>query len=897
MPKGRRLWVAVTVAIVFAPMTVLSPAVAAPVTYRFDGGGYGHGIGMSQWGSKGMAEQGYSAAQILTHYYQGTSVVPVTMRPYIRVGVLQGVGQMTIRSAGAIAGDGHLTISWSTGSRTILQGEAWQIRAEGDLWRLYKNGAIETGTFGGALTVTFGTLNSLLKIDETGNRYRWGFLDLVHRTGSATFDAVIDIGSYEAYLYGLGEVPSSWPMAALQTQAIAARTYALEKAKRLGDRRIGCVCTVYASTLDQAYVGYEKEAGPSGSRWVSAVDGTAGQAVTLGGAPVQTYYSSSSGGHTENNEFVWGGSPISYLRGVPDQGDSTTGNSNFRWSHTYTAEQLSNALNSNALTSVGSVINVEVLPPFGVSGRVGSVINSNEGGVRLVGTSGTKRVSGSLLQGVLGFKSTLYTVSKTQSHPDGTFLKGSGPAVWLLKDGIRWPVASGEAYVSRASWSEFVTVSDEVIASYPAAGLGWREGVLLGTPDGAIYLVSDGVRRHITSPTTFAGLGLSFANVRNVSELGASVHRKGAPITSSVIVPDGVFVKTSSSPNVYLVVDGAARHIPTEAVFLSYRTEWNEISSITQQQLTALGGPGSAIGFRNGLLILTPDSKVSAISDGARRHIPSESLFLSLGYEFADVVTVSEAEAALHSEGSPVTSDIHPNGTLLKSSGPAIWMLRDGVLWPVASADAFITRAFWSEIVTPSDSQLASYPNLGIGWRDGVLLDVGGAVYIVSNGLRRHIVSPEVFEGLGLSWSNIMAVGNAAAAVHPLGSPVTGAAVPVDGMFVKKADSTAVYLIVNGNARWVVSEMAFNSYHAAPAEIATITAGQLAAVPAGPGAGFRDGILISTSDGKVWAISDGRRRWITSPAAFLALGYEFADILSITDAEAQVHPEGEPIGS
>ncbi len=434
-----RLAGAATAAVMTAGFLVAPPAQAAPITYRFDGGGYGHGIGMSQWGSKGMSEIGYSAAQILMHYYQGTSVVPVALRPSIRVGLLQGVGQMTIRSAGAISGDGHLEIQWSTGTRNVLPGEVWQIKAEGDQWRLYKNGAVETDTFGGALRVAFAPLNSLLKIDETGNRYRRGFLDLVHRSGSATFDAVIELSSYEDYLYGLGEVPSSWPITALQAQAIAARTYALEKAIRLGDRRSGCNCTVYSSTADQAYVGYEKEAGSMGARWVSAVDGTGGQAVTLDGAPVQAYYHSSSGGHTENNEFVWGGSAISYLRGVPDTADAATGNSNFKWSITYSAEQLSTILNSSPATSVGSVIELAIVPPVGVSGRVGSVINSDQGGVRIVGTGGTKRVSGSTLRTVLGFKSSLFSVFKTMtmSHPSGTLLKCSGPLVLLLNDGIR----------------------------------------------------------------------------------------------------------------------------------------------------------------------------------------------------------------------------------------------------------------------------------------------------------------------------------------------------------------------------------------------------------------------------------------------------------------------------
>jgi stage II sporulation protein D len=40
---------------------------------HFSGRGYGHGVGMSQWGAKGMAEQGYTAGKILEYYYPGTT--------------------------------------------------------------------------------------------------------------------------------------------------------------------------------------------------------------------------------------------------------------------------------------------------------------------------------------------------------------------------------------------------------------------------------------------------------------------------------------------------------------------------------------------------------------------------------------------------------------------------------------------------------------------------------------------------------------------------------------------------------------------------------------------------------------------------------------------------------
>ena len=82
---------------------------------------------------------------------------------------------------------------------------------------------------------------------------------------------LIAVVSTERYVYGVSEVPSEWPPAALQAQAVAARTYALNRVVRLGDDRAGCDCGVYASTADQVYGGWDKEAAPGGSSWRAAV--------------------------------------------------------------------------------------------------------------------------------------------------------------------------------------------------------------------------------------------------------------------------------------------------------------------------------------------------------------------------------------------------------------------------------------------------------------------------------------------------------------------------------------------------------------------------------------------------------------------------------------------------
>jgi SpoIID/LytB domain protein len=213
----------------------------------------------------------------------------------------------------------------------------------------------------------------------------------------------------QEYLYGLGEVPSSWPATALKAQAIAARTYAFTKAKATQHRSV-CDCALYASSFDQVYAGWDKEGGLDGDRWVRAVDDTDDRVVVDAGDTIQAFYMSSSGGFTEDNENVWGGTPIGYLRGVCDPGDYTSANPSATWEVTYTAGRVTKSLSLGIGTITGFMD-----PQRGVSGRIVSVT------VR--GENGSKPVSGSALRSALGLRDDRVWINADRSITGAIRLK------------------------------------------------------------------------------------------------------------------------------------------------------------------------------------------------------------------------------------------------------------------------------------------------------------------------------------------------------------------------------------------------------------------------------------------------------------------------------------------
>ncbi len=118
----------------------------------------------------------------------------------------------------------------------------------------------------------------------------------------------------ETYVRGVvgAEMPSSWPLAALEAQAVASRTYALT------DHAGGSRFDVYADTRSQVYLGARAHTAQTNA----AVTATAGQVVTYGGQPAITYFFASSGGMTESVQNAFPGStPEPWLRGVPDPYD------------------------------------------------------------------------------------------------------------------------------------------------------------------------------------------------------------------------------------------------------------------------------------------------------------------------------------------------------------------------------------------------------------------------------------------------------------------------------------------------------------------------------------------------------------------------------------------------
>lgn len=308
---------------------------------RFEGAGWGHGIGMSQYGAYARARDGQDRKQILRAYFSGTGVETRDTTGSIDVGLRQDVTPDGSTHVDVLPVDDEDDeadeVEWhirdrDTETTTLAQpeGERWFLCREDGSTRV-QDAACGTDAQEREDLGTFGTNDVFFRIEhhgtvletsDAGGKFKWGTHRIISNDrGLTTAQVVPDV---ELYLRGIAEVPDSWGdsggEAALQAQAIAARGYALTNS-RVGH---SCICDILSSTSDQVYRGWDKER--QSPNWVAAVDetnnadATRGEVLTHDGSIIPAFYSSSNGGRSENVSEVWGSDQedFPYLVSVDD---------------------------------------------------------------------------------------------------------------------------------------------------------------------------------------------------------------------------------------------------------------------------------------------------------------------------------------------------------------------------------------------------------------------------------------------------------------------------------------------------------------------------------------------------------------------------------------------------
>ncbi len=233
-----------------------------------------------------------------------------------------------------------------------------------------------------------------------------------------------------------------------------------------------------------------------------------------------------------------------------------------------------------------------------------------------------------------------------------------------------------------------------------------------------------------------------------------------------------------------------------------------------------------------------------------------------------------------------------PNGSIIKKKNyPQVYYIENFQKRAIESPALFESRNFdWNALIISSewdvDLMQLSYDstNTFIGedgapltFRDGSLLSNRGGVYIISDGLRRPIVSPAAFLRLGFKWNNVKAVSDAELNLHPLGEAVTTTSNYPDGVVIKTGGGK-MYLVDDDKRRYIPSPLVFDSLFKWNETVDLSLAVAPVYNPSEKGdVIIRDGVLIS-GEGKVWVTESGKKIPIYSPEIFESLGLSWGQV-------------------
>src|SRR3954452_18990479 len=372
MPMTRITALSITLALALSGTA--SAASSSSSNWTIRGAGFGHGIGLSQYGAYGYAAHGADWKSIALHYYQGTHLGNFAGRT-IRVLLQSGNG--TVWVSGATRAGSHKLDS-SKSYRLMRKGlNSVELRTARGKRIATMDGVVPVSSSSGSVALGGRAMNGL-----SDGRYR-GVIEV--RPG--TFGGLMAVNALplDDYIRGVivGEMPTSWPQPALEAQAVVTRPYAL-----VTDAG-GAIFDQYPDTRSQMYYGMSRET-PGTNQ---AVQSTAGEVVMYGNQVASTYYFSTSGGRTENVENSWpGSSPVPYLKSVDDPYDNLS--PRHRWRFVRSKSTLDAKLGSFVK---GKLKTVKVTKR-GVSPRI---VNA-----QVIGTRGTVNVTGPQLRSRLGLYDT-----------------------------------------------------------------------------------------------------------------------------------------------------------------------------------------------------------------------------------------------------------------------------------------------------------------------------------------------------------------------------------------------------------------------------------------------------------------------------------------------------------
>lgn len=261
-----------------------------------------------------------------------------------------------------------------------------------------------------------------------------------------------------------------------------------------------------------------------------------------------------------------------------------------------------------------------------------------------------------------------------------------------------------------------------------------------------------------------------------------------------------------------------------------------------------------------------------------------------------NIISINSTELALFPDNTNIRT--FPNGSLLRTDS-GVGYLEDGKIRPLVNPDIFNSRFKWKDVIDITRAEWNSYAlSSALTFREGMLVRERNSpdVYVISNQQRRYIPSPIVFESLGYKWSNITIIADGTLAIsHPMGPVMQASPYPDGTLLVNRDNPTGIEVLEAGKRRPIPSPEIFDTQYNYK-DLVYISGAEWNSYQQGPAVYFRDGVILRASGrGEVYIMSDGKKRYVASPAVFEGLGCKWNNIIVVSAEGLDNVPTGAPI--
>lgn len=235
-----------------------------------------------------------------------------------------------------------------------------------------------------------------------------------------------------------------------------------------------------------------------------------------------------------------------------------------------------------------------------------------------------------------------YFPKTSKLYPDGSVLQVKGdPGIWLIENGKKRPFLSYSAFISRFKAEQVITIAQEELDNYaPGEGIKFANYSIVQTPDKKIFLLVDREKRQFANLTVFKKFGFNPAEIEAASASDLAIYSEGKQITATSTYVTGVLIQDTKTGGIFYVIDGTKAPL-TDKILLTTKFKGKKIIKATTKSLDSYTKV-SPVMLDDGTLVKTDSfPTVYLISNGLKRPFESEAVFVKLGYNAKNVISVS----------------------------------------------------------------------------------------------------------------------------------------------------------------------------------------------------------------------------------------------------------------